>query len=842
MIWIHLIVIFALFGFYSAYDKIRHSSSRKMEKAVPFFTAAVLLRIIIVLLYEDNWIVGIIWRVPAIAGDMMAAKILYHEAQIRKSRTAGFWIACIYLFNPAVVGQCSVWGKIDDPFTWSIVLVCAVYYAIKLFKRKWPAGTGRFSGKINTYNICITAAFCLIIFGILNTGNALGFFYPALLFLLLSYLYSGYSKIFDCYVAFSICFYYKMAYFFLVRPSLTEGYQHAWIVTISICTVLAFLYFCKALFDQRAVWRKGKLPEASAKIMKFTRKDCLCIIVLCTIYGGIAFWNLGDLHSPQTEYQIEPGDCVVLDFKEDKEISVMNWYVLDYRMISLSIDIRNEDGEEWEFIQDITMEAPFRWGSADLESSGRYIRLTNNTSDPIAIGELVFQDKEGAVQKPQNVIFMKALFDEQEVFPEEIDYQTGTYFDETFYVQSVFDMMTGTKTFECTHPPLGKILIACGTLLFGITPFGFRFVGTILGIGMLPLLYLLGRDITKSRFLGSFAAFLFAVDFMHFTQTRIATIDVYITFFTILMFFFMYRYSRLSFYDSSLKKTFKPLGACGIAFGLGISCKWTGFYAGAGLAVVFFSILYKRYREYVYASRRPEEFSNGISHKFIIKNFKKYTVETIVFCIIFFIVIPFFIYLASYIPFSDGTDANLLERMWNNQKYMFWFHTTLDADHIFASSWYQWPLMIRPVYYFARSISDTVGQGISAFGNPVVWWGGIPAFLFMIYLGIKKADKNAVFLCIAYGACYFPWCFVTRCTFMYHYFPCVPFLCCMIMYMFSQWKSKLKKKYWLAMVIGCSGAALVLFIMFYPVISGAPVSKAYVTEVLRWMDTWQLIS
>lgn len=842
MIWIHVIVIFTLMGFYSAYDKIRHSCSRKMEKPVPFFATAVLLRIVIALLYEENWGIGIIWRVPVIAGDMMAARILYQEAQIRKSKAAGFWAACIYLFNPAVVGQCSVWGKPDDPFTWSIFLVCAAYYSKRTLDKKWPAETGGLYRERKAYSLCITAAFCLTLFGILNTGNSLGFFYPALLFFLLSYLYSDCSKMFDCYAAFSACFIYKMVYFFSVRSSLADEYQNTWIIIILLCTVFSFLYFCKALFDQGIVWRTGKLPEASAKIMKFRRKDCLCIIGLCTIYGEIAFWNLGDLHSPQTEYQIEPGDCVVLDFEKDKEISVMNWYVLDYRMISLSVDIRNEEDEEWEFIQDITMEYPFRWGSASLEASSRYIRLTNNTSDRIAIGELVFQDKEGIVQKPQNVIFMKELFDEQEVFPEEIDYQTGTYFDETFYVQSVFDMMTGTKTFEYTHPPLGKILIAWGTLLFGITPFGFRFVGTVLGIVMLPLLYLLGRDMTKSRFLGSFAAFLFAVDFMHFTQTRIATIDVYITFFTILMFFFMYRYSRLSFYNSSLKKTFLPLGACGIAFGLGISCKWTGFYAGAGLAVIFFSILFKRYREYVYACEKPKESSNGISHQYIIKNFKKYTAETLGFCIIFFVVIPFFIYLASYLPFSDGTDANLLERMWNNQKYMFQFHTTLDADHLFASSWYQWPLMIRPVYYFARSINDTVGQGISAFGNPVVWWGGILAFLFMIYLGIKKSDKNAVFLCIAYGACYFPWCFVDRCTFMYHYFPCVPFLCCMIMYMFSQWQNKLKKKYWFAMVMGCCAVALLLFIMFYPVISGAPVSKAYVTEVLRWMDTWQLIS
>ena len=57
---------------------------------------------------------------------------------------------------------------------------------------------------------------------------------------------------------------------------------------------------------------------------------------------------------------------------------------------------------------------------------------------------------------------------------------------------------------------------------------------------------------------------------MHFTQTRIATIDVYITFFVIAMYYFMYSYCTMSFYDTPLYKTFVPLGLCGICMGFGI--------------------------------------------------------------------------------------------------------------------------------------------------------------------------------------------------------------------------------------------------------------------------------
>lgn len=42
---------------------------------------------------------------------------------------------------------------------------------------------------------------------------------------------------------------------------------------------------------------------------------------------------------------------------------------------------------------------------------------------------------------------------------------------------------------------------------------------------------------TRNTPAAALACFLFAFDFMHFTQTRIATIDVYITFFVIAMYY-----------------------------------------------------------------------------------------------------------------------------------------------------------------------------------------------------------------------------------------------------------------------------------------------------------------
>ena len=133
--------------------------------------------------------------------------------------------------------------------------------------------------------------------------------------------------------------------------------------------------------------------------------------------------------------------------------------------------------------------------------------------------------------------------------------------------------------------------------------------------------------------------------------------------------------------------------------------------------------------------------------------------------------------------------------MWDNQEFMFTFHSTLDSTHPYSSKWYEWPIMVRPILYSAQVIGGYAYTGISAFGNPMVWWAGIPAFLFMLYLSLKKHDKYAGFLCISYLAQYLPWALISRYTFIYHYFPSVPFIALMIGYSFLQLKNiTLKKK------------------------------------------------
>lgn len=584
---------------------------------------------------------------------------------------------------------------------------------------------------------------------------------------------------------------------------------------------------------------KKYVPMTSKKSLPFTWKDAIIILSVMIVYSAFAFYDLGDTEAPQTEYHMQMGESVILEIPEERQASWLYYYLGCFENREFLLEYKLSVEEEWQNNGIFTMNDVFRWAKLQLPENCRYIRITCQ-SDQASIMEMAFADASENAFVPQNAQDYSSLFDENGMFPSEgISFRNGTYFDEIYHARTGYEFLHGLYTYETTHPPLGKVFISLGIAMFGMTPFGWRFAGTVFGILMLPVIYLFARDIGKSRFLGGLASVLLAFDFMHFTQTRIATIDVFVTFFIILMYYFMYRYSKLSFYDTPLYKTFIPLGACGVTMGLAIASKWTGVYAAVGLAVIFFASLYRRYQEYRYAKINPSKTVNGIQNKDIVEKYWLYTVKTIEFCLIVFIVVPIVIYVLSYIPFKSW-DEGLIHKAWQNQINMFSYHSGLTDTHPYASAWYEWPTMARPILYYWQGIGDSARQTISAFGNPLIWWIGIPAFIYMVYLALCKKDKMAMFLCVGYLAEYFPWCLVPRITFIYHYFPSVPFVVLMLIYSAKKLKEHMSEKTWYVFTITYAAAVVCLFVLFYPVLSGQTVSNHYVDAFLRWMESWVL--
>lgn len=269
------------------------------------------------------------------------------------------------------------------------------------------------------------------------------------------------------------------------------------------------------------------------------------------------------------------------------------------------------------------------------------------------------------------------------------------------------------------------------------------------------------------------------------------------------------------------RRFYLPLALSGISFGLAAACKWTGIYAGAGLAVILFTHLFIAYRE---AEDKALYFTRfrGI----------------IGICMIFFVGVPVIIYILSYIPFMRANGTGLLG-IWQNQLDMFGYHSGVDATHPYSSRWYEWAIMTRPVWYYSGILEGTMREGISAFGNPLVWWVGIAAFIHNIYIMSKKCCKRSFFLVIAYLSMLVPWVFVTRITFIYHYFPMTPFVCLMTA---NSAKELVTDKGKTAPLIIHSVSAILLFVLFYPVLSGYPTDADYAANILRWLSGWVLVS
>ena len=85
--------------------------------------------------------------------------------------------------------------------------------------------------------------------------------------------------------------------------------------------------------------------------------------------------------------------------------------------------------------------------------------------------------------------------------------------------------------YEWTHPPLAKLIMAGGVLLFGKSQFAFRFPGIFFAVGVIYLVYLLGRGIFKNERIALLSAFLVSFDGMLFVMSRIGMADISFLFF-----------------------------------------------------------------------------------------------------------------------------------------------------------------------------------------------------------------------------------------------------------------------------------------------------------------------
>ncbi|MCL2253694.1 MAG: phospholipid carrier-dependent glycosyltransferase [Lachnospiraceae bacterium] len=563
-----------------------------------------------------------------------------------------------------------------------------------------------------------------------------------------------------------------------------------------------------------------------------SKKDWYIAGVITLIFAFLVFYRIGSFNAPITAYTATAENSdIVLDFGVPVSLSHLYIFLgpLDNRTFSISLfDL---DKDKWELLDgEVYASAVFSWNRINVPYELRYLGLVAMKGETI-INEIVAVAEDGSVIIPYNASDYPELFDEQEIFSPlySATYWGGTMFDEIYHGRSAYEYIHGLKTYETTHPPLGKTLISYGVRLFGMNPFGWRFASAVFGILMVPLFYLFGIALFKNTFAATSVTILIAADCMHFALSRIATIDIFAAFFILLMYYLMLRFVQTNNhgYRHMLTLTIpnrKPisitashsrvlLGLCGITMGLGIATKWTAIYAGAGLGLIFLWYM---------INHPPTKFS-----------------KLFFFCTAFFGFIPLLIYIVSYRHFVPGNPGGgLFKTIIENTVHMFSYHSELEASHYYSTPFFDWPTLHMPLLYATDPVRDNLMSSVNCMGNPAIWWFGIPCLLFCIYRFLLKEDLRAGFLVAAYLAQYLPWGLISRITFIYHYFPASLFLILMIGYvlnMLAKYQPWGKKVAYCYLVF-----AVIVFFVFYPVISGIPSDRDYQFS-LRWLNEWILV-
>lgn len=615
------------------------------------------------------------------------------------------------------------------------------------------------------------------------------------------------------------------------------------------------------------------LSRESDYHMRIRRKDLLLMATVTALYSVLAFTNLGVTRAPQTGWtSSQGGESVVFDLGQ-----VQTFRMTYYGGIcnsAFSVELSN-DGEQWtqKCWARYNQGEIFRWlwyvpldenlnvlyedtlptddGSAYVTYAGggdsnpmqtaRYVRLTADSAGLI-LYEVGFLDMDGHPlpitgvsqigQLPDSESDAALLIDEQDAVAAYPSYLNSTYFDEIYHARTAYEHLHGLAAYEWTHPPLGKVLMMVGIQLFGMTPFGWRFMGALIGVLMVPLMYLLAKQLTKDVRLSFIAMCLMALDSMHFTQTRIATIDSYAVFWIMVMYLFMFRYCQMSWNRESLGRTLVPLGLCGVTMGIAWATKWVGLYASAGLAILFFWTVFRRLRELKYVENRAKSLRS--------------LVITLLFCVAFFIVIPALIYYFSYFwllrpegvrTLGDMLSGERLKRVVELQKSIYGYHAGLGSDtHYFRSPWYQWPVIWWPMWYYsgASYMPEGMISSISCMGNPAVWWFGLAALLFTTarMCWQRRAHRADVMVVVGFASQFLPWVIVPRSTFIYHYFASVPFIILASTVLLGTIRKRSEKAFNITSG-ALLGSAALLFGAFYPLESGLPCPRAY-ARYLRW--------
>jgi len=662
------------------------------------------------------------------------------------------------------------------------------------------------------------------------------------------------------------------------------------------------------------------------------KRDIISIIVLCVIFLSIATYNLGSANVPTTTATIAPGQGFYIDLGHSTNVKSLCFLLEDG---GYNVSIYMGSPENWTFLSSPPAYSDYyKWNQIGVGQITQYLRVDfgQSSSGNAIIAEVAATDASGQQVTVANVTSLGSgsfnvhnLIDEQDKVQLPATYMQQTYFDEIYFVRTAEQYLHLQSPYEWTHPPLGKLIQAGGIVVFGFSPFGWRFVGVIFGTLMIAVMYLFGKRLFGT-WIGAFSsAFLLTFDFMHFTMARMGTADTYVVFFSLVsqLFFFIY---FMNVIKKGWRTSVVPLFFAVIFFMLGFSTKWITLFGALGLLALLAALRIRDLR------KLKTGFWDKYAHFFDYPFFLLLGFIALGIGIYFLIYIPDMLTGRPFItfPLTGPNDPGIA--VVNLQFKMYEYHAGLTATHTFESPWWSWPLMFNPMRNVATSglpayvplwldvtysLPGNLISTITVMGNPIVWWVGFFLMLILTERAIRGAelvdglkrrlsrkrkaqpepqaivtavgtlletsysqlpsldlesaqgtsaietapkstlppepgsapienlappakargrrwDVAAIFIVVVFFTSWIPYNAISRVTFIYHFYICVPFLCFASAYFINKyWNTRLGRIATLVFFV----AVVALFVAFYPVISGMPISTSYI-HYLKWFPSW----
>jgi Gpi18-like mannosyltransferase/predicted membrane-bound dolichyl-phosphate-mannose-protein mannosyltransferase len=330
-------------------------------------------------------------------------------------------------------------------------------------------------------------------------------------------------------------------------------------------------------------------------------------------------------------------------------------------------------------------------------------------------------------------------------------------FDEVHFVGQARKYLHA-ESFLDPHPPMAKMVIALGIWLFGDHSWSWRIGNATLGTILIGVTYLLGRRLWRERLAATLGAAFVLCDGLFLVDSRIGCIDIVYLTFAAIAYLLLFRFMQT---EGLLAKR-KLLIWIGIALGI---CLGSKLYIPAIACVLVAAFVAYDVWE-MGAVQERGGISIDVADPFRERRAIGAVTELAAITAIFYLS-TFFLHYA--LGWWGG-----ISDLFDYYKQVVWYENSVStATHPYASPWWSWPMMLRPVAYWQHFPKIGKVATIWGGGNPLIWWGALTGITFTAIYAIERPTRERFFLLAGYLGYLGMWIWIGRTLFLYHYMPAV---------------------------------------------------------------------